>query len=205
VIAEPRERRIVAAIIAGGQATRMGGVLKSHLVIAGHTILDRQLAVLRPTFSRVVVVANEAAPFAGLEVIGDPPPAGRGPLAAFAAALANLRPDEDAVVCVAGDMPYLDAKVLALLRDIAPDAPAVVPQAQGRLQTLCARYGRACLPHLRARLASGDLRAWAFAESVGATIVDEATLRALDPQLLTFDNINTAEDLSRSAARAVKP
>jgi molybdenum cofactor guanylyltransferase len=100
-------RSVAAAIIAGGPARRLGGATKPLLEIGGQAVADRQLAVLRPLFPRLLVVANEPAPWRarGVEVVADRV-AGAGPLAGLSAALAAAG-DAEAVVCLAGDLPFL--------------------------------------------------------------------------------------------------
>ncbi|HET9988934.1 MAG TPA: NTP transferase domain-containing protein, partial [Kofleriaceae bacterium] len=46
---------VAALILAGGKATRFGGIAKHELVIAGRTILEHQLAVLVPRVAEVVI------------------------------------------------------------------------------------------------------------------------------------------------------
>ena len=188
----------VAAIIAGGRAERLGGQPKGLLTVGGRRIVDRQLEVLRSVFARVFMVANDAAPFSdlGVAIVPDRLP-GAGPLAGLDAALAALRPDEPAVVCVAGDMPFLDPRALALLRDHAPGAEAVVPLIGERPDPLFARYARSCAPIVAEALAEGRRKAAALLDHLDVSYLDEATLRALDPTLAFLTNVNTPEDLAR--------
>jgi len=187
---------VAAAIVAGGDARRLGGAVKPLLVVEGRRIIDRQLDVLRPLFARVVIVANDPAPFAGLEVpvIPDRVGRGRGPLAGIDAALAWLPPDADAVVCVAGDMPFVSPAVLRALRD-APPADAVAPRPNGKLEPLCARYARALAPAIAGALAAGELAVHALLARPGVAFLEGDELRALDPTLLSFANVNTPGDL----------
>jgi molybdopterin-guanine dinucleotide biosynthesis protein A len=194
---------VVAAIIAGGRGTRLGGRRKGQLLIGGRSILDRQLAVLRPLFPRILLVDNDPATAPpDVEVIGDRHPSGQGPLAGLDAVLSALRPDEKAAVCVAGDMPFLHPGLLALLRDHRATADAVVPLVSGFPEPLCARYGRPCAKVIAAALAAGHLRTSGFLSQVATEYLPEPTLRALDPQLLTLENVNTPEDLARLEALA---
>jgi len=65
---------VAAAILAGGSGSRMGaGVVKGLLPVGGQRIIDRQLAVLRPLFSEVLIAANDPEPWAdlGLRVVPD--------------------------------------------------------------------------------------------------------------------------------------
>lgn len=184
-----------AAIVAGGKADRLGGQPKGLLMVEGRRIVDRQLEVLRAVFDRVFLVANDPAPWAGLglEIVPDRVP-GAGPLAGLDAALGALAGDEDQVVCVAGDMPFLDAQILTLLRD-HPPAQAVVPRVAGRPEPLCARYARACLPVVQGALAEGRLKTQAVLAELETAYVEESTLRAVDPALKFLTNVNTPEDL----------
>jgi molybdopterin-guanine dinucleotide biosynthesis protein A len=197
---------VAAAIIAGGRARRLGGQPKGLLLVGGRRIIDRQLEALRAVFSRVLLVTNDAALWDSLDlvVLTDRVP-GSGPLAGIDAALAALAPGENAVVCVAGDMPLLTPASLALVRDAAPDAPAVAARVAGRPEPLFARYSRACAPALAAALAARRLTAAAFLAEVGASYLEEPTLRALDPALTFLHNINTPDDLAHAEALATHP
>jgi molybdopterin-guanine dinucleotide biosynthesis protein A len=192
---------VAAAIIAGGAATRLGGLPKSTLVVEGRPIAERLLEVLRATFPRVLVVANDASPWSvlGVEVLSDIY-GGAGPLAGVHAALVATA-GQAGVVCVAGDMPFVAPTLLELLRDHAPAADAVVPRLAGRPEPLLARWGRACLPVIEARLAAGERAVHATFEAVRTTWLDEPALRAVDPDLRSFTNVNTPEDLARVQQR----
>ena len=197
---------VAAAIIAGGRARRLGGAVKPFLEVDGVAIADRQLAVLRPVFARIIAVvaeAGDAGPWLerGVETVTDAV-AGAGPMAGVAAAVAAAAPG--AVVCVAGDLPFLSPALLAALRDRDPDAGAVVPRtAGGQLEPLCARYGARCLPVLQARLAAGRLALHALlAETEGAVWLQGDELAALDPGGRSFLNVNTPEDLARAGRLA---
>jgi molybdopterin-guanine dinucleotide biosynthesis protein A len=189
---------VAAAIIAGGPARRLGGAVKAALVVGGRSIAERQLEALRAVFDRVVVVANDPGPWSalGVEVVPDRRP-GDGPLGGLQAALAATG-GHDAVVCVAGDMPFLTPEVLRLLRDHAPDADAVAARVGGRAEPLLARYARRCLPVVEAQLAAGERAVHALLEQrLAVAWLEEAALRAVDPELRALTNVNTPEDLAR--------
>lgn len=186
-----------AAVLAGGRAERLGGATKPLLIIEGRRIIDRQLEVLRPLFGpHLVVVANDPAPLRDLNVDVIPDRVvGAGPLAGLDAALAFFPPDVSAVVCVAGDMPFLQPALLLHLRDAEP-APAIVPRLARGLEPLCARYDRALAPLVAAALASGQRALHRLLGSINACVLNEEQLRRLDPDLRSFVNINTPGDLA---------
>ena len=57
-----------AAIIAGGVARRFDGRAKGALAFGATSIIERQIAVLREITKTLLIVANDAAPYAGLGV-----------------------------------------------------------------------------------------------------------------------------------------
>ena len=194
--------KVAGAIIAGGPASRLGGVAKPFLSIGGRTIAARQLALLRGAFARVLVVANDPAPWAPLAVEVVPDQVARaGPLGGIHAAL-TAADDCDAVVCVAGDLPFVAPALLAALRDRAPGADAVAPRAAGGIEPLCARYARGLLPAVDARVRAGELAVHALLEGLAVEWIEGAALTALDPDGRSFFNINTPEDLRRAEALA---
>jgi len=196
---------VAAAIIAGGPARRLGGVAKPFLMLGTRTVADRQLAVLRPIFARVLAIVAEPADAAawgtlGVQAIADRVQ-GAGPLAGLAAALAAA--GGQAVVCVAGDMPFLSASLLLALRDQAPGAEALAPRRSGRAEPLCARYARRLLPEVEARLAAGRLALHALLEeSSGARWLDDGRLTELGVGDEAFFNLNGPDDLARAEVLA---
>ena len=186
-----------AAILAGGQATRMGGQPKSFLQVDGARVIDRQLAVLERSFQELLIVANERAlyePF-GHPIFADVLPGQKGPLVGILTALEAARADH--VVCVGCDMPFLDGRALALVRDHEPGADVVVPMVGGYEEPLHARYGRAVVPAIRAQISSGDYKVSRFFDQVRTARIAETDLRALDPSLRFLWNVNKPEDVGR--------
>ncbi len=194
---------IGAAILAGGRARRLGGAQKALVELGGRTILQRQTAVLSSVAEEILLVVGDreifrAADLGGAKLVTDVSP-GRGPLAGLEAAFAASR--ADALLVVGCDLPFLDDKLLAHVRDAAPDAEAVVPRVAGRPQPLHARFARAALPFARARLARNSLRLIELLDDLRTHFLDEAELRAIDAELASFTNVNTPEDLARARAR----
>lgn len=182
-----------AAILAGGLATRMGGRPKSFIEIEGRRIIDRQLDVLRPLFGEILICANDLPlyePF-GLPVVPDAI-RGVGPLAGILAALEAMGAER--LVAVACDMPFITEAALRLFLD-APDADVVVSETDGRPDPLFARYARACAAPIRRRLEAGDRKVTSFFQDVHVIVMNEAQLRAIDPQLRFLANCNSPTDL----------
>jgi molybdenum cofactor guanylyltransferase len=181
------------AILAGGQATRMGGRPKSFIEVGGRRIIDRQLEVMRPLFPELILCTNDPPLYAGLglPMVGDAI-RGVGPLAGILAVLEAMVAPR--VVVVACDMPFLTPAALRLLA-AAPEADVVVSVTGGRPDPLFARYSRACAAPIRRRLEAGDRKVTSFFADVSVHVLGDAELRAVDPELRFLANCNSPEDL----------
>lgn len=184
------------ALVAGGRATRLGGVAKGLLRCGGEPIAARTLRLFRELFDDALVVANDPAPYAalGARVVADVLP-GKGAPGGVHAALAAAR---TGWVFTAGcDMPFVSADGIALLGARRAGARAVLVRFAGRLEPLHALWSRECLPVFEARLRAGDASLRELADAVGAAIVEEREWRAVDPAGRAFANANTPDDLVR--------
>jgi molybdopterin-guanine dinucleotide biosynthesis protein A len=190
---------VTALILAGGRATRFGGIAKHAIAIDGRTILDRQRAVLEPRVAEVIASANR--PIDGLPTVADD--RGTGPLAGIAAGLA--RATTPWLLVVAGDMPYLAGEVVDLMLAHATGDAAAVGLRVGGLPggaliepLLCVLAVVAARPVLDGLLAAERYKASGLLEALDrVTWIDEAALRAVDPALRTLRNVNSPEDLAR--------
>lgn len=188
-------------MIAGGQAVRYGGTPKGLLEVGGRRILDRVTGALREALrAPPILVANapDAATWVpGLTVVPDVVP-GMGSLGGILTAVESL----GAVVCVAWDMPFVPAALLARLAAGLAGADAVLPESGSRrgVEPLCAAYGPACAGAIRAALARGDQRAIGFHGDVRVSRLPAAeVLKYGDPDVLFF-NVNTPDDLQQAEA-----
>ncbi|HXY70745.1 MAG TPA: molybdenum cofactor guanylyltransferase [Gemmatimonadales bacterium] len=185
--------------MAGGEASRYGGAPKGLLEVGGRRILDRVVGSLERATGRLpVLIAN--APDAGrwrpdLPVVSDVLP-GQGSLGGILTAVETA----GRVVCVAWDMPFVPAELLAALARLLDGADAALPESDSRrgLEPLCAAYGPACGPAIRAAIARGDARAIGFHRDVRVARLPRAdVLQYGDPAVLFF-NVNTPDDLARA-------
>lgn len=177
---------VSALILAGGRATRLGGVAKHELVIAGETILARQRRVLAPRVAEILVATPRDVP--GLRTVRDPVE-GAGPLAGIAAGLAAA--STPWLFVLAGDMPDVTETVVdALLARARPGVDAVGVCADGLPEPLV------CVLHARVRdvvarrLAAGRLKASGL-----LTEEDLAVAWVEDVSPAALRNINEPADL----------
>ena len=190
------ERDLAAAILAGGQAKRLGGVNKGTLAIGAAAIVDRQLAALKQVTPRIFVVGAESPAWTarGLEVVPDEIP-GQGALGGIYTAI--VRSPCDRTLVLACDMPFVSAAWLARLA-AQEDADVVMARTARGYEPLCALYTRACAADIRARIDRGELQASTLPKGVRITELGPEVLSMDDPEGRLFVNVNTPHDYERA-------
>lgn len=189
-------------VLAGGRSSRFGGEEKSLKVVGGKRMICRVIDALRPVTDELVVSARDAGqrdlliPFIGdLGVVYDRV-RGIGPISGLLAGLERL--EGEYVVVVACDMPLISPAAVRLLFEMAAGHDAAVPRHEsGYIEPLHAVYRRApMLEAVRESVAAGERN---LSAPVGrlkdVVFVPDGAMRAVDPGLDTFLNVNRAEDL----------
>ncbi len=132
----------------------------------------------------------------GVRLVRDPEPHA-GVLPALLASLEAA--SHPRCLLVACDMPFLDSRLLAWLREQLAEFDVVIPEVGGQLQPMHAAYARdACRAAISRALARGERRMISFLDDLRVRQVGEDELRAFDPELRSFFNINTPEDLAEA-------
>lgn len=195
--------RLSAAVLTGGLSRRMG-TDKALVELEGRTLLERVAGVVAMVSDDVFLVGDRPNYHRfGLRVVADDY-RGAGALGGIATALRHAR--HDRVLVVACDMPALSSQLLKAMAGLDDDAQVIIPATvvttsrQGGEQTyetLHAIYRRSCLPAIQRRLVAGQLKVVDFLADVRVRVLDEAWLRERDPDLSSFDNINSPDDLAR--------
>ncbi len=190
-----------AVVLAGGRATRLGGINKARMEIGGLPLLDRVVAALRPLASQIVVVGHLA---------GDDPPPGVELLpdaldehSTLVGIYTGLRAARNEVALVVGcDMPFLSTPLLERIALLSDGYDLAVPLVGGHLEALHAAYRRSCLPVMEEAIRRQQLKIIDFYPDVKLRKVREEEMRELDPEFRSFFNINTPADLERARSLA---
>lgn len=192
-------------ILAGGNATRMGGGDKSRLMIAGIPLITRVVDALGPQVDRLALSANgDPGRWADLNlpVLPDADPDRPGPLAGVLAGLdwaASLGCPH--IVTAAADTPFLPPDLVPrLLLAAGPSGLALAATQDGdriRPQPTFGLWPVALREDLRTELASGTRKIlrWTDRHEAGLAVF---AVTPWDP----FFNVNTPEDLVLAEAIA---
>jgi molybdenum cofactor guanylyltransferase len=186
-----------AVILAGGEARRANGQEKYFFTYEGKTFIERLVGSLSGVVDEIVIVARNPVQCTrfrelnGVICISDIRQ-GLGPVGGLHAG--SLAAKGDLVFVSACDMPCIDTAVVSYLFGAIGQFDAAIPMWNERmLEPLHAVYRRTALLTYLERHTSLSLRA--MIQSLDARYIPVDDLRAFDPNLKTFTNINKLEEL----------
>ena len=195
------ESQVSGIVLAGGMSRRLGRN-KAVEPVGGEPLISRVISRLGQVSEQTVVVVNDAERASVLplpdsaRVAVDIHP-GKGSLGGIFTGLSAA--DGDWGVVVSCDMPFLNVNLLAHLLSVKDGFDVVVPVLDGPEPTH-AVYSKACLPHIEGKLKADDLKIARFFDDVRVNYLPQQEVDRLDPDHLSFFNVNTQEDLDRAHA-----
>jgi molybdopterin-guanine dinucleotide biosynthesis protein A len=196
----------LGVILAGGQATRMGGGDKGLLRVGGQTLLDRVIDRLAPQVAGLALNANgDPARFAhlGVPVLPDSVDGFAGPLAGVLAGLDwAAEQGAETIVTAAADTPFFPADLVPqlLLASEGMSHPLVLAatpdERRGRVRhPTFGLWPVALRDDLRDALAQGLRKVVLWTDRYGCR---EALFPVPDTD--PFFNVNTPDDLAQAEA-----
>lgn len=204
-----------AIILAGGNSRRLGAE-KALLEFEGKPLICWTAEKLLLAADEIVVVARDPAHAGRLEeIISDfaaarqgavftwDSVAGYGPVAGLCA---GMKEASGSLAFATGcDLPFLNSQVIERLFELADEKEgydAAVPvQPNGFFEPLhCVYHREKMLAACERAIKKAERRIHAPLQELCINRVSMELLRPLDPDLLTFFNLNTREDLERARA-----
>jgi len=197
-----------AIVLAGGRGRRMGTVEKALLEFEGKTIIERLLENLFRIVDEVIISFRDKnqeekfrpvlEKFSAREIrfcfdtLED-----AGPLEGIRAGLLESRA-EYSFVC-AGDMPFVDSRVVDLLFEKANGHDAALPKREdGKFEPLHAVYSKKMISEIEKAFEKGRCSVLTpVFEMKDVVFVEVSEIRELDPELRSFANINTVDEMQR--------
>ncbi|MHA1540387.1 MAG: molybdenum cofactor guanylyltransferase [Alphaproteobacteria bacterium] len=186
-------RKISAAILAGGKATRYDGESKGNLLCPnGQTVIENLLIEIEKAgIKDVVILANDPAPYTryGKQIIADKRQ-DMGPLAGMEAALMEM--DAEAILFLPADLPAMTAveiKVLCAAFQKNMAGITVAATDDFFVESLCVVVHNDMLSYITKALDQGEKKVRFLWEKLGAAHVVFKNAAA-------FININTPADFN---------
>lgn len=194
-----------AIVVAGGVSKRFGRA-KGLVELAQKPLVLHSVDKLHEVVDEVIVVVNsdqQVKRFAEViqhkaRVIADEADA-QTPLAGALAGFEHIQ--NEYALLLACDMPFLSPEILKLLVDICANKSATIPKwPNGNIEPLHAAYqAEPTAEAARKALGKGrlDMRSM-IAEMTNVRYISTLVVQQIDPELWTFFNINTPDDLQQA-------
>lgn len=190
-------------ILSGGLNSRMEGRNKAFLDFGGRSFIDRILSVLEECFDQLLLVTRQAEMYDSQPVrIVEDIFNLRTPLTGIHSGLVNMTADYGFVTSC--DTPLLKSELVRMLvSEIDAHVDIVAPASGSYFQPLCAVYSKRCIPFIEDRLERGDVKTDSVYRTLRVKKIPYERLQTVDPNLDSFFNVNTPEDL-QTALRAIQ-
>ncbi|OGP98133.1 MAG: hypothetical protein A2Z39_01495 [Deltaproteobacteria bacterium RBG_19FT_COMBO_46_9] len=195
-------RDITGVILAGGKSSRFG-INKAFSEINGSRLIDIVAGLLTSIFTRTVLITNspEEYSYLGLPIRKDLI-RGLGPIGGILTGLEDI--SDEAGFFIACDMPFVSEDLIRYIVSVRGEFDAVVPKIDWKIEPLHALYRKSCLPVIRELIASGVYQTIKAFDRLNVRYLNEAEIKANDPQMRSFFNVNRPEELVDTLNRIEK-
>ena len=198
-------------VLAGGRSRRLGRA-KALEPFQGEPLIRRVIDRLSRITDDLVFVVNDHEQASALpissrdidltyDIVIDKYPDG-GSLGGIYTGL--LAAESQWAFVVACDMPFLNVELMRHMLSMRDGQDVVVPRTDGYPEPTHALYNKSCLPFIEKRLKRDDLKIARFFDEIRVRFLEEAEVRGLDGDLLSFFNVNTQDDLDRALTMAAE-
>ena len=180
-------------ILAGGKSTRFGRN-KSLEPFYGAPLIQHGRDALSHIFQRLIVVGPEEEAYSFLEtpVYRDIIPE-KGPLGGIYTGLTRMENEWGFII--ACDMPFINEKLVRHMFEARSGYDIVAPRVGKFIEPLHALYNRRCVSGVKRIIDSGRKQVILLYEDLKVHYIEEEEIRGIDPEMKSFSNINTPDDL----------
>ena len=185
-------------ILAGGENSRFSGRNKALLSIGGKRILDRIYDVFTILFDQVILVTNDPIQYLewDLDIVTDIFPIRSSLTGIHTGLFYTATPYAFFAAC---DVPFLKKELIEfLINSVKPNVDIVIPETSKGFEPLFSVYSKRCFKPIEAQLEKKIHQIQRIFHKVRVKKIPEDILRAIDPDLVSFYNINTPEDLAKA-------
>lgn len=189
------EQTTTLAILAGGKATRLGGINKALIEIEGETIISRIHRVLSPICCEVIIISNQSQVDYRIPANIYPDIIENcGPLGGIHSALHHS--SNQTVLVVSCDMPFISANIANQLLDAyiknQPKVDAIIPTLNGFNEPLLAVYSKQLFTKISEILS--DRKGHRITDLLDSCNTIKVDIEASPENIRSFTNINTFDD-----------
>ena len=183
------------AILAGGKATRLGGINKALIEIEGETIISKIHRALGPICNEVIIISNQAQTDYRIPAKTHPDIIENcGPLGGIHSAFHHS--SNEIILVVSCDMPFISINIANQLIDAyiknQPKVDAVIPTLNGFNEPLLAIYSKRLSTKISEILS--DRKGHRITDLLDKCNTIKVEIEASPENIRSFTNINTFDD-----------
>jgi molybdopterin-guanine dinucleotide biosynthesis protein A len=191
-----------AIILAGGKNSRIGRNKAFIQLPNGRTILQSTLDILQKIFPEIIIVTNRKEAYREFDVlVVEDLIRECGPLGGIFTGLCHSSSQRNFVT--ACDMPFIRPALIRSLLAKSGTYDVVLPEVGGETEPLFGVYSKNSIPIIFEHLQRRNLKMREVLAKLKVGTIGTEKIDQVDPQHLSFFNINTAEDLKRAESVAM--
>jgi len=178
--------------------TRFNGQNKAFIQVGQKRILDRLYDVFSDLFDDIILVTNHPLQFLDwdLTIVTDLFSTRSSLTGIHAGLFYTKNPFAFFSAC---DTPFLKKElVITLIEQIENNTDIIMPQTAAGFEPLCSIYSKRCLKQAEQHLKENKLKIQRVFRGHRIKYIPESVLLQKDPDLISFFNINTPQDLIRA-------
>lgn len=187
-------------ILAGGLNKRFSGANKALIQIGGKLILDRIYDVFSNLFDEIILVTNDPVKYIGwdLKIVTDIYPYRSSLTGIHTGIFYSTKPHSFITAC---DTPFLKKELVeAIISAVEPQIDIIIPETSSGLEPLCAVYSKRCQKPIENQIEKQEFKIDKLFNKVRVKKISDKELRAKDPELTSFFNVNTPSTLEKAKA-----
>lgn len=184
-------------ILAGGLSSRFQGRNKAFFELNGRRIIDPIVDLFQSVFDDILIVTNTPLEYQRYDatLVSDIFSV-RSSLTGIHAGLFYAQ--NPYVFVAACDTPFIRKEIIQLvISKIRPDIDAVMPETPSGTEPLLAAYAKSTLPVIERHLKQEKFKIKKVFKKLRVVSISKERVLEEDPELLSFFNINSADDLDR--------
>jgi molybdopterin-guanine dinucleotide biosynthesis protein A len=192
------KNKCTGVILAGGENSRFSGKNKSLIRIDGKRVLDRIYEVFTILFDKIILVTNDPIQYMewDFDIVTDILPFRSSLTGIHTGLFYTATPYAFFIAC---DLPFIKKELIEILLDsVEPNIDIVIPETSKGVEPLCSVYSERCFKPIEEQLEKKSLKIQRIFQKVRVKRIPEDILRTIDPDLVSFSNINTPDDLARA-------
>lgn len=181
-------------ILAGGLNKRFSGQNKALLKIGDRRIIDNIIDMFTSLFEEIILVTNQPMDYLewDVNIVTDIFQAQSSLTGIHAGLFYASNPFVFVTAC---DTPFLKKELVEfIVSEIEPKTAVVIPETSEGTEQLSAVYSKTCLSLMEKQVLEEIFQIKKMFRKVRVKKIPEKKLRAIDPQLMSFFNINTDAD-----------